>query len=56
MHWSPSVATRHSAHDVVFKRLHDLGDEASIGIALAYDPGTESSTARRFREVATGSG
>jgi DNA-binding transcriptional LysR family regulator len=49
----PSVATRHSARNVVFKPLHDLGGEASIGIALAYDPTIESSAARRFREVVT---
>lgn len=46
----PSVAARHVARNIVFKKLAGPGAQTSIGIALALPPGGQTSAAQRFHE------
>jgi DNA-binding transcriptional LysR family regulator len=48
----PSAAARNASKQVVFKKLTRLPPQASIGLALAYNPSYETTVARRFRELA----
>lgn len=48
----PSVAQRLSPDKVVFRPIDDLPASASIAIAMASHPQSESATAMRFREIA----
>lgn len=48
----PSIAASRASKAVVFRKLADASASATIGIALAYDPRHDSSTAKRFRALA----
>jgi DNA-binding transcriptional LysR family regulator len=50
----PSVTQRLSPDQVVFRPIGDLPASASIAIAMASHPHSESATALRFREIAAG--
>jgi DNA-binding transcriptional LysR family regulator len=47
----PSVMRRFVSDRIVYRPLVDLPSDASIGLALAYVADSESSAARRFREL-----
>ncbi|MGI4777709.1 MAG: LysR family transcriptional regulator [Janthinobacterium lividum] len=46
----PSVATRHTTRDIVFKTLVGAGAQTAIGIALMLPPAAQTSAAQRFHE------
>lgn len=46
----PSVATRHTTRDIVFKPLAGAGAQTAIGIALMLPPDAQTSAALRFHE------
>jgi DNA-binding transcriptional LysR family regulator len=48
----PSIASRIPSKAVVFRELEGMSEHGSIGLALGFDTLHETSTARRFREVA----
>jgi DNA-binding transcriptional LysR family regulator len=46
----PSVATRHTTREIVFKPLAGAGSQTAIGIALMLPPDAQTSAAQRFHE------
>ena len=46
----PSVATRHTTREIVFKTLAGAGAQTAIGIALILPPDAQTSAAQRFHE------
>lgn len=48
----PSASECNASKQIVFKKLTRSPSQASIGLALAYNPSYETAAARRFRELA----